>query len=280
ESKNMVLVTGPADVIAKAKEIVQKIDKGEKRIKPGEPKLVSFEVPTGKAEAIAKPLQDKYKDANSVRISSAGSTILVYAYPDDLRDITKLIKDATEGGSVTKVVPVEGDAEKLASTLNRIFGGEPRTTTVGTTVAPPGGAPPGGTTSAASGSLGAPFIEAQADSGTIAIHGTSEQVKRVIDALNVLVGKETTGTGSGIGGGEPSKMRVITLDSKTSAASLADALESMLKQMRKNPVNVISPTREPPKEEKPKPEEKEKPDKEKKSDEKQTSLDNRTDRSV
>src|SRR5262249_3342885 len=51
---------------------------------------------------------------------------------------------------------------------------------------------------------------------------------------------------------------------KGSAASLADALERMMKQMRKNPINVISPTREQPKEkpkEEPKKEDKEKPGK-------------------
>src|SRR5262249_41847990 len=148
-------------------------------------------------------------------------------------EITKLIKGITETGSVTKVVPVEEDVEKLAMTLNRIFGGEPRTTSTGATVAPPpGGAP---LPSSAVGSSGAPYIEALPEKGAIAIHGTSEQVKRVMDALNVLTGKDAASTG--IGSGEPSKMRVITLDSKTSAASLADALEGMLKQMRKNPVN-------------------------------------------
>ncbi|MBI1918167.1 MAG: hypothetical protein HYS12_26040, partial [Planctomycetes bacterium] len=260
ESKNMVLVTGPADIIAKAKEIIKEIDKGgpgAKEIKPGDPKLVSFEVPTGKAEAIAKPLQDKYKDANSVRISTAGSTILVYAYPDDLMDITKLIKDVTEGGSETKLIPINnGDATKIADTLKGMFG-EPKD-------------PKDSKTGA-----GGPFIEAQPDQNSIAVHGTSEQVKRAVKAIGVITGEDPTGTG--IGGGEPSKMRVITLD-QGSAASLADALERMLKQMRKNPVNVISPSREPPKEEPPKPkEEKPKSDKDKKPDERKTSLDNQTD---
>src|SRR5262249_44476753 len=59
EAKNMVLVTGPADIISKAKDIVKTLDKGtpgQPEYKPGEAKLMTFEVPTGKAEPIAKTL--------------------------------------------------------------------------------------------------------------------------------------------------------------------------------------------------------------------------------
>src|SRR5262249_40036052 len=244
EAKNMVLVTGPADIISKAKDIVKTLDKGvpgQPEYKPGEAKLVTFEVPTGKAEPIAKTLTETYKNASSVRISTAGtSTVLVFAYPDDLIDITKLIKDATEGGyKGEKITLSSADASKDVDLLKGIFGDPDKK------------------------NVGGPFIDSLPDSNSIIVHGTADQVKRVIDAVKVI-----TGEGSGAGGtGDIGKMRTITLD-KGSAASLADALERMMKQMRKNPVNVISPSREQIKPEKPKPEEKEKPDKEKSNDKK------------
>jgi len=218
DSKNMVLVTGPADIIAKAKEIVNKLDVGTvRRIPPGEGKLASFDVPSGQAEAIAQVIRQKFAkegDTGSVRVSTAGtSTVLVFAYADDLFTITKLIKEATEGGAKFEVVPVPGhDATKLSDTLYRMFVfGDFK--------------------------VAAPTIEAVPDQNAIMVRGTADQVKQVVAAIKAITGSDGTGADAG-------RMRVFTID-KGSASNLAEALERMLKQTRKNPVTVISPTRRP-----------------------------------
>jgi len=88
-----------------------------------------------------------------------------------------------------------------------------------------------------------PYLEADTNRNAVIVGGSQEQITSVKMILKAL--------GEGAEGSE--KMRVITLD-KGSAATLADALQRLMQQLRQNPVNVIVPGGEQPKA--PKPEQK------------------------
>src|SRR5262249_12249668 len=64
ETSNTVLVTGPADVIAKAKEILKRLDTDEggirSKVVPGGPQIKTYVVTSGTAETVAKTLQEHY----------------------------------------------------------------------------------------------------------------------------------------------------------------------------------------------------------------------------
>jgi type II secretory pathway component GspD/PulD (secretin) len=209
ERTNTVLVRGPADVIAQAKEILKKIDVPQRDQPPvlvGPPTFRKYSVPSGNAEAMAKTLQEIYKASNSVRISAVGNgSILVYAGPEEQFEIAKHIEGSKEASGGPEVVPLNSlDASKVAETLKGMFGGDSKT--------------------------GGPYLEADLSRNAIIVKGTSEQLAEVKAALKAL--------GEGAGGSQ--NMRIISLD-KGSAATLAEALERMLPRLRQNPVHVIVP---------------------------------------
>lgn len=208
ERTNTVLVTGPADKIAQAREILKKIDvpqQGQPPVIVGPAFLKTYSVPAGNAEALAKTLAEIYKASQTIRITPAGqNTILVWAPPDDQIDIAKHITGATENNSVTEVIPLNSqDANTVVNTLKGMFGDT---------------------------KVGAPYVEADTNRNAVIVRGSSEQLAQIKAAL-VAIGE------SGISSGN---MRVITI-SKGSAAAVADALQKMLTQMRPNPVKVIVP---------------------------------------
>ena len=64
ERTNTVLVTGPPDKIAQAREIVRRLDVGQNDQPPvlkGPPSLKTYTVAAGNAEAVATTLKDVYK---------------------------------------------------------------------------------------------------------------------------------------------------------------------------------------------------------------------------
>jgi type II secretion system protein D len=216
ERLNTVFVSGPANKTAQAKAIMDRIDvqqKGQAPVLIGQPSLVSYSVSSGSAEALANVLKETYKDRTNVRIVPAGSNaILVWGDPEDQIEIGAQILKSGKKDAETKVIKLGSlDATKTAETLKGMFGDakDPKS--------------------------GAPFIEADTGRNAIVVKGTPAQVKDVTDTLDAM--------GEVGGSAEPGKMRVYTID-KGSAAALAEALEKLLPQMRKNPVKVVVPSSE------------------------------------
>jgi type II secretory pathway component GspD/PulD (secretin) len=208
ERSNTVLVNGPADKLAKAKQVLAKIDvpqPGQPPIALGQPIMQTYSVPSGNAQAIAQTLQEMYRAVPSIRIVSAGtSSILVLALPEDQLEIGKHIRGAAEQGVKSESIALTTqDATKVAEMLKNMF---------------------------SSSLAGAPFIEAQGDRNSIIVRGTTDQIAEVRAAIAAL----------GDAGGQAGSMRIISID-KGSAAALAEALERMLPQIRQNPVKVIIP---------------------------------------
>jgi type II secretory pathway component GspD/PulD (secretin) len=208
ERTNTILVTGPADKINQARQILRSIDVNQ----PGQPKTIigpamfkTYPVPGGNADAIAKTLQTIYQSSNVTRISAVGSnSIMVYALPEDQIEIAKHITSAREDTSAPELMTLNNlDATKAVSTLQGMFGSDPKT--------------------------GAPFLEADTGRNAVVVKGTIEQVRDVKEALKAL--GETSATGG----------PVIVNISQGSAAALAEELQRLLSNMRSNPVKVNTP---------------------------------------
>src|SRR5262249_8678760 len=139
------------------------------------------------------------------------NSIMVYGTVDDQFEIAKHINGATDQGTRTESIAVQSmEPTKAADMLKGMFGSDSKT--------------------------GAPYIEANADLNAITVRGTEDQIRDVKAAMQAM----GAAAGAGGPGGVSGNMRVITLE-KGSAASLAEALNKLLPQMRKNPVKVIIP---------------------------------------
>jgi general secretion pathway protein D len=222
DSLQKVLVSGPASIIAQAKNVVKQIDvpngKDQGQRIHGEAKFRTFAVPAGNAEALVKVLSESFPPSATLRISAVNAnSILVYACADDMFDIEKLIKGDT-GGIKTETIGIQStDAAKVSERLQKMFG---------------------------EAKSGAPFIDADAERNGIIIRGTDEQIESVRSALEAMGEVPPRSPGAGKGGMIYNPhMRIITLD-KGSAATLAEALGQLLPQLRKNPVKVILPGEE------------------------------------
>ncbi|MCE9530042.1 MAG: hypothetical protein K8T89_02720 [Planctomycetes bacterium] len=193
ERLNTIHVNGPADIISKAKKILDEIDKGIP-IAVGEPMMKPYPVQPGTAETWAKSLSDIFKPGPSLKIWAIGnSQIMVWAGPQDQADIMKHISGATEvKGDVTKVVSLASlDAAKVAVQLRTMFGDPVK---------------------------GGPYIGEDERNGII-IKGTTDQVQKVVEALAVL----EPPSGSSLG------MRRATITVKEgNTANLAEALQRMM----------------------------------------------------
>src|SRR5262249_20586332 len=88
---------------------------------------------------------------------------------------------------------------------------------------------------------GSPFLDANTDQNAIVARGTVQQLKDVRDAIRVIEGVGEAGGGNA---GSADSLRIITLK-EGSAATLAKALEEMLKKLRpETKVDVIRPGNE------------------------------------
>jgi type II secretion system protein D len=197
EKANKVYVTGPMDIRAKCKDMLQKIDVGDReRPKSTEMIFQTYPVTPGTADTVTKQLQDIYANSKVIRIASVGTgVIMVYAPPADHFDIAELLK-GTRIPADTKVVqiPVQTlNAEDIAKTLTAMFSADPK--------------------------AGGPYIQGDNNRGILMVKGTAEQVKQVQDAYKDI-GEDTLAAGN---------MRAITLE-KGSAASLAEYLGQMLRE--------------------------------------------------
>ena len=212
EVKNTIFVTGPADILAKAKDLVEKkIDVGTLPILVGEPKFRTIQIGGGNAEALAKTLNEIYKPSATLRITAVGNNALqIYATPEDHGAILRRLGVTDEHGIKTKLVNVGGlDPKDVAATLVKWLG-EPKT--------------------------GAPNIDAQPDTNSVAVRGNQAQIEEVEAIVKTL------GAIGGTGGVD--NMRVITLE-KGSGVSVAEEIGRLFPQLRANPVQIIRPGAEP-----------------------------------
>ncbi len=209
DANNNINITGPADKIIAAKDLVKELDKGDKeRPLPGKAEWVTYNVATGTAEALAKQLMaNRYYMNSSVQAMSVGtSQIYVYAYTTDHLEISQILKIPPVTTPVeVKTVNVAGsvDLEKLVANIKS--------------------AVPGVTADA----------KLDGEPGLV-LRGAPELVKAAEDYIAATVPKATPSTGT-------DKFRSITLPNGNSAA-MAEHLSEMLKKMGRNAV-VVDPNK-------------------------------------
>ena len=218
ERLNTVLVSGPRDKISKAKKIIEEIDKpelGQQKIIVGPPILKTYSCSPGSADALSKTLQDIYKSSPTLRITPLGtSSISVFAMPEDQISIAKHIAGTMElKANIVETIQLNSpDPEKTSTTLKSMYGDS---------------------------KLGGPFMDFDANRNVIVVRGTKEQIDEIRLAIKGIDGTD-------VGSGSSSTMRIINID-KGNAGNLAEAIELLMKQMGKNPVRVIKPNFEEPK---------------------------------
>ena len=206
ERTDTVLVTGPADRIAQARDIMKKIDIPQA---PGkkEPELKTFPVAAGTAADVAALLRDMYKSSMIIRISPIGTNqVMVYAPPSDLIDIAGIIEGNATGGSpnVVKLIPLNTlDATEASITLKNMFPQDPKT-------------------------LVGPVIDSDTTRNAIRAKGSREQVEDIEMAIKAIDGPAG------------SNALVISLE-HGSGAQMAAFLQKLLEE-RGQPVKVIAPS--------------------------------------
>jgi type II secretory pathway component GspD/PulD (secretin) len=212
EPTNTVMVSGPPDKISLAKAVMEALDvpgPGSLGELPKGPYIMqTYPVPDGNAENVAKALANAYKGVGNIAIQNISTTsIMVWAPPADQFDIAKHIKTTDPRPSTALRIPLNtADAKSTALWLQGMLGD-----TKG----------------------GAPFIEADPLSNAIIIRGSPEQVKEVQYIIRSI-----SEAGPGVGGS--GTMRVIGLE-QANGATVAEALQLMLKKMRNNNVEIIVP---------------------------------------
>jgi type II secretory pathway component GspD/PulD (secretin) len=218
EATNKVLVTGPADILARTEDIIKKMDveqPGRSPILVGPPRFEKHAVPSRNAEALAKSLKDAYRESANLRISTVGNDVLlVFAIPEDQFEIAKMIGEFNQRKTEAEVVELgpNQEAADVAATLQGMFGTDTK--------------------------AGAPFVKADIDRNAIIVHGTKDQVDEVKAVIRSL-GAGSSTTGGGASGAV--SYRVFKLD-HGGAAALADLLKNSLPNMgNKNSVKVINP---------------------------------------
>jgi len=221
EASNTVFVAGPANVIAQAKDIVERFDKqlpGRDKVLVGPPQVKTYSVPAGMADTLSKTLQERYKEVESVKINAAGTSKIVVAAPaDDQVDIQALLVGATEDGDKAEIVPLNTrDSGETATTLQSMFGKAEDAKGVG------------------------PYISADSSRNGILIKGTKEQIAEVKAVIRVLDGGEA--------GGIIGNTSFITLD-RSVAPAMANEIMRILQGMGKYDVKVITPGAAPEKKE-------------------------------
>jgi general secretion pathway protein D len=205
----LILMSGPADKIAMAKDFMQKIDKGNHEV-GGETYIQSVTLPTANAEEIAPQLQKLFEKSPGVQITALGKgTLVIQADQESHLRIQQLIRG---GGEPIATYTMETiflniwEAPKAADMLTSMYGDQTK---------------------------GGPYIGTDPTRNALFIKGSEQLVKDVIKTVEAM-------EGTALGGSAAGKMRIITLD-QGSASVLAEALERLLPQMRQNPVRVIQP---------------------------------------
>src|SRR5262245_5682989 len=240
ERTNTVFIIAPADKVALGKSTLEKIDvptgDSPKRLDTGgqNPRLVTYPVTVGVADAVARTLSDKYRDSRIIQIAAVGNnSIMVWATPNDQFQIAEYIKGVNEGtgAGTTANISVVGDAADVVSKLTKMYGDSEKT-------------------------QGVPTILADTNTNAVIVKGTAAQVSDVRNSIHIIEGTTPGPAGSGgaaAGIRSNERTRVIYLD-KGGAAALAAELEKNLSLLPKNPVRIQVPgqTEEQPKKEEPK----------------------------
>jgi type II secretory pathway component GspD/PulD (secretin) len=210
EASNSVLVTGPAEKLAKAREILRSFDTGREKVAVGQPFLKMYPVAGGNAEAISKILQEAYKSSPSLKVAAVNSTtIAVWAGPEMQIRIAREILPGQEETNLTskaEFIPLTlYEAQKMATFLWYAFPTE-------------------------KGKSG-PVIDADVGRNGVLVYGTEQQRQEVRKAIVAIEGQDPSSAG----------MRVVTLE-RGSAAVLAEALKALLEKARPDlDVKVILP---------------------------------------
>ncbi len=219
DEQNALTITGPVGKVLAAKDLIDKLDKGDKpRPAPGKAMWETYAVASGAAEAMGKQLMSKPEFAGSSVVAMAKGTdqVMVYAYQADHFTIKEFLTAPPPAVSsvITKVLPTIVSGESLtaaAATIKTNVGG-------GVTVDPTVDGNPG-----------------------IVVRGTAEQVKAAEDFAKAL------GILDSISPGQVPDARVRTLSlDKGNAGALAEAIAEMASKMGKD-VRVINPNAPPPK---------------------------------
>jgi type II secretory pathway component GspD/PulD (secretin) len=216
EASNKVLITGPADKLAVAKLMLEKIDvgsPGQKERPIGPPESRTYNVAAGTAETVSKALADLYKNSSLVRVTAlpGGNQIWVFAPPADQMDIIGYLKgDQTESNTATELVALSFlDPTKTAESLTKAF------------------------------EKTGLFVQAQTDGPNqgVLLRGTPSQIKDAKEFIRAS-GENISINGNGID--LMPNVRVIPIE-KGSPAMLAEALAAMMRAMGKTPPVIINP---------------------------------------
>ncbi|MEI7688455.1 MAG: secretin N-terminal domain-containing protein, partial [Planctomycetota bacterium] len=203
ERSNTVYVNARPNKIAQVKSLMTTLDQPQP--KELAPLMQTYYIPAGNADSLVKMIQEipAYRPSNSLKMQAISPTqIMIWGAPDDHLEIARYLQPAKTPANVTETIPLTVlEAAKVAETLKGMLGD-------------------------AKG--GAPFIEGEPSRNVVTIRGSAEQVREVKLIIQAM-GENPTGS-----------MRVISLE-KGSAATLADALQRLLPQMRDNEVRVILP---------------------------------------
>jgi general secretion pathway protein D len=208
DDSNSVFMTGPADKISLAKDLLEKIDKGDTpRPKDRAKSLKFYTVPAGTVPQMAKILRAQLAGL-SIEELPLQNQVAVYGTVADHLDAMKLISGSDTKGSATttEIIPSIDPAARTkgvqASFATFITAGM--------------------------------YVEQQSDG--VLVKGTADQIAEVKRYINLIEG---VSGGSSLGGGGNPNLRVFTLD-KGNAAILAEGIKRVLENTGQ-PVELINP---------------------------------------
>lgn len=212
---NTLLMHGPADRLAQAREMVARIDvaaPGQQPLLIGLPLLKTYPVPGGNGEAIAAVLHKLCREDPDIRITAVGNSLLVRADPEDQLAIARHLAEIVPPPQRTEVIPLHAsDATNTAKLLRAAY---PRS------------------------KQGDPSIEVDVDRNALIVRGTAAQLGEIRAALWPNDPPEQ--------GWQPGGMKVFRIEA--GPVVLAETVGQVLSQMRANPVRVALPNAElPPK---------------------------------
>jgi general secretion pathway protein D len=207
DDSNSVFMTGPADKISLAKDLLEKIDKGDVlRPKDRAKKLEFYTVPAGTVPQMAKILRAQFTGL-SVEELPLQNQITIYGTMADHLDVVRLLSGSSNKGSVTNT--------EIIPSID------------------PGARTKGIQTSFATAITAGMIVEQQADG--VLIKGTADQIAEVRKYINLIEGVGPQGNAPG----SNPNFRVFTLD-KGNAAILAEGIKRVLENTGQ-PVELINP---------------------------------------